>query len=110
MTWRTKRKLLEQENTRHYGQWQSEKNLNYETNRQNRIQIDNIIVALGLLDAYPNTRMEEKSHLPGVAAIQYTVFGRDVFLADINLAAAAAKGKQAADRIATAVNNLRSTK
>ena len=110
MTWRTKRKLLEQENTRNYGQWQSEKNLNYETNRQNRIQIDNIIVALGLLDAYPNTRMEEKSHLPGVAAIQYTVFGRDVFLADINLAAAAAKGKEAADRIATAVNNLRSTK
>ena len=110
MTSRAKYNAIVADNSYSYLGWQAEKKLNYETNRQHNVQIDNIIVALGLRDAYPNTQMEEKSHLPGVAAIQFTVFGRDVFLADIELAAAAAKGKEAADRIAAAVNNLRSTK
>ena len=110
MTWRAKCKSLEHYSSQYYEKWKAEMTLTHETNRQHNIQIDNIIVALGMRDAYPNTPTEEKSHLPGVLAIQYTVFGRDVFLADINLAAAAANGKEAADRIAAAVNNLRSTK
>lgn len=110
MRLRAKYDALKRDSTHYYGNWQAERNLNYTKHHQHNAQIDNIIVALGLRDAYPNTRIEEKSHLPGVAEIQSTVFGRDVFLADIELAAAAAKGKEAAARIATAVNNLRNTK
>ena len=116
MSWRAKRKLLEQNNTRYYREWQAEKNSNYVTNHQINIQIDNIIVAFGLCDTYPLKSMtgetEFQSVTPNGFNMQVPVhtYGRVAFLADINLAAAAANGKEAADRIATAVSNLRRTK
>ena len=87
---------------RYYEKWNEAMTLMDEMRDAQDIQADNIIDALGLRGSYPNRVIR--------ALIQYTDFGRDRFRNDVNLAVDALKGKEAADRIATAVNNLRSTK
>ena len=101
--------LRQANQTRYYDKWNAAMGLMAEMREAQKAQADNIIDALGLRDAYPNTRVEETSHLPGVTAIQSTVFGRDVFLDDVNLAAPSVKGNAAVDRIAAALKT-RSTK
>ena len=101
--------LRQANQTRYYDKWNAAMGLMAEMRKAQKTQADNIIDALGLRDAYPNTQVEEKSHLPGVTAIQFTVFGRDVFLDDVNLAATSIKGNAAVDRIAAALKT-RSTK
>ena len=109
MTLREKYNALERDKDHYYAELRKVQKLLVETQREQITSLDNIIDVLGLRDVYPNSRVEEASGLPGVTSIQYPVFGRNAFFEDVNLAADASRGKEAANRLAAALKT-RSTK
>ena len=109
MTLREKYNALEQDKDHYYAELRKAETLLNDARRTQQKSLDNIIDVFGLRDAYPNTRVEEKSNLPGVIAIQYPVFGRDAFLDDVRLSLDAARGTEATERLAAALKT-RSTK
>ena len=100
--------------THYYDLWKSAMGAAGKSRAESDAHIDNIIDALGMREAYPD--IPHKGYftggsITGISNYGLTVsppvpsitYGRDKFLADVKLAADAAKGKEAADRLAAAL-------
>ena len=100
--------------TSDYENWQIALRRNLSQAEKHAADIDAVIDGLGIREAYPNETIESKepSYYGGSPFGQYhmqtvtrTHFGRTKFLADVRLAADAARGSEAAARIAAALKS-----
>ena len=98
MSLRTKYNELEKLRAHYYDLWIAEMRRREKTAAKSDAQIDNIIDALGMRDAYPNTITGADSYGNTI-----TAYGRNKFLADVQPAADAARGNEAAARLAAAL-------